>query len=109
MTKKNPAYFVSVLRHAGYPDCSMNGVTARYDNADLYRSAADLPDELPEGRAILVLEDSPKAGPEPYLRAVPAGERRWTMFGGNFIWSSDSRFRREVSERPIPVHDRIEG
>jgi hypothetical protein len=29
--------------------------------------------------------------------------------GGNFIWSSDSRFRQEVSERPIPVHDRIEG
>jgi hypothetical protein len=44
-----------------------------------------------------------------HLRAVPAGEDRWLMFGGNFIWSSDSRFRNEVSEYPIPVHDRIEG
>jgi hypothetical protein len=28
-------------------------------------------------------------------------------FGGNFLWSSDSRFRKLV-EHPIPVHDRYE-
>lgn len=43
------------------------------------------------------------------IRAVPFGEKRWTMMGGNFIWTSDSRFRQEVSEYPIPVHDRCEG
>ena len=30
------------------------------------------------------------------------------MFGGTFVWSSDSRFRDDISERPIPLHDRVE-
>lgn len=32
---------------------------------------------------------------------------KWYMFGGNFLWTSDSRFR-EISDHPIPVHDRHE-
>lgn len=43
-----------------------------------------------------------------YVYAVPAGhDGKWLMFGGNFIWSSDSRFR-ELSTQPIPLHDRVE-
>lgn len=42
------------------------------------------------------------------LRPSDAG-KAWTMFGGNFAWTSDSRFRQSVSEQPLPVHDRIEG
>lgn len=38
--------------------------------------------------------------------AVPSGGRR--MFGGNFLWTHDSRFRRTVCENPIQVHDREE-
>ena len=30
------------------------------------------------------------------------------MFGGNFLYSSDSRFRDRVNEYPIPIHDRFE-
>ena len=40
--------------------------------------------------------------------AKPKGETRWCMFGGNFCWTSDSRFRR-ISEAPIQIHDRIES
>jgi hypothetical protein len=29
---------------------------------------------------------------------------RWTMFGGNFLWSCDSRF----FEHPVKIHDRVE-
>jgi len=29
------------------------------------------------------------------------------MFGGNFLWTSDSRFRR-MFDGPIPIHDRFE-
>lgn len=35
----------------------------------------------------------------------PEGVR--PAFGGNFIWTCDSRFRQELSEYPIPVHDHI--
>lgn len=60
---------------------------------------------------------------EPYLRlqtknvfgnihtsVVPVNiaDKKWKMFGGNFVWSSDSRFREEVSEHPLPLHDRVE-
>lgn len=41
-----------------------------------------------------------------YMHAVPASMKdEQTMFGGNFIWSADSRFR-EVSQYPLPLHDR---
>ncbi len=44
-----------------------------------------------------------------YMVAVPADipEGTWTMFGGNFIYTSDSRLR-AICPYPIPVHDRIE-
>jgi hypothetical protein len=32
---------------------------------------------------------------------------RWTMMGGNFLYSSDSRFR-DAFGGPIPIHDRVE-
>ena len=37
----------------------------------------------------------------------------WSMFGGNFVYSSDSRFNEAVvkltgSSGPVAVHDRIE-
>lgn len=41
-----------------------------------------------------------------YLHAVPdAVADKWSMMGGCFIWSSDSRF---PSDYPIPLHDRVE-
>ena len=41
------------------------------------------------------------------LRAIPVEHilsGAWTMFGGNFLYSGDSRF----FEHPIKIHDRIE-
>jgi hypothetical protein len=35
-------------------------------------------------------------------------ESKSKMFGGSFIWSTDSRFRNDVSENPIALHDRVE-
>lgn len=42
------------------------------------------------------------------VEPVNVGEGDWKMFSGKFVWSSDSRFRKDVSERPLPVHDRVE-
>lgn len=33
------------------------------------------------------------------------GEHRQLAFGGRFIWSSDSRFRKQYGDNPIPLHD----
>jgi hypothetical protein len=48
-------------------------------------------------------------------KCVPYGETRWTMFGGNFVYTTDSRFN-EAIERitgkyfhgAIKLHDRVE-
>lgn len=45
------------------------------------------------------------------LHAEPVNygnEGKHKMFGGTFLWSSDSRFRNDVSEQPIALHDRVE-
>lgn len=85
-------------------DCTNGGATSKAGSFIL----------VPEGVAfqssepILRLNRRMIGGRE-YLRAIPDGETRHVMFGGNFVWSTDSRFRRQVSEYPIPVHDRVEG
>lgn len=44
-----------------------------------------------------------------YLHAVPMHEPegKLGMFGGHFVYSSDSRFA-DLCQYPIPVHDRYE-
>ena len=105
-----PSYFVSIYRDADGVDCTINGVSNQHRRAILYRG--DVPENHPKDYAALVLDEKPIticARTVARVRAVPVGETHWTMFGGNFIWSCDSRFRQEVSEYPIAVHDRIES
>ena len=100
------SYYCNVYRDASGGDCTNGGASSRFKRATLWRG------RVPKGStsdsiAIFELVETNVSG-EPYPKAVPAGETRWTMFGGNFLWSCDSRFRNEVSERPIPIHDRVE-
>lgn len=39
------------------------------------------------------------------VNAKPVDDDRWWMFGGCFIYTSDSRF---PADQPIPLHDRTE-
>jgi len=39
------------------------------------------------------------------LKGVPKGA---AMFGGNFVWCIDGRFREKYGDNPIRVHDRFE-
>jgi len=43
---------------------------------------------------------------KPYIHAEPI-EPGFYMFGGSFIYTSDSRLR-EINAYPIPLHDRVE-
>jgi hypothetical protein len=46
-----------------------------------------------------------------FLSAEPVNyghQGKHKMFGGTFVWSSDSRFRENISEAPIQLHDRVE-
>jgi hypothetical protein len=45
---------------------------------------------------------------KPYIHAVPAALKdKQTMFGGKFIYTSDSRFRK-ICDYPVAIHDRVE-
>lgn len=98
---------VDIYKPADGTDCTLRGVTSRSvralliagDEQELTEVRSALRDKYP----ILILEKDYVPG---YVRVVPVSNYkiRWT-FGGNFIYSSDSRF---PSPYPIPVHDRQE-
>jgi hypothetical protein len=86
-------------------DCTANGLTSREDKIFLTSEDDTItgPFEVKEGVDYLVLK---KRGD--YKYAVPKSildEGVHSMMGGNFVWTSDSRF---PNSYPIPVHDRVE-
>jgi len=52
----------------------------------------------------VILDPSEKGG---QLNFVPRGVSGWTMAGGNFVYTCDSRFT-SYSRQPVSVHDRVE-
>lgn len=107
--------YVEFYRPAYTTDCTNGGVSSRFKEAILVgpdvtgpcdtetdRSAKELP--------ILVYRNYTAPGMHKIqmIHAVPIdllNAGKWTMFGGNFIYTSDSRFPQRF---PIPVHDRVE-
>lgn len=116
-------HFVTVLRHAS-GDCSLNGISARHENLDVVGAVAhvsrfhltkgDIQElsvaaEGREDRALVLVLRQLEGKQCDYLVPFEALlKREWTMMGGNFAYSSDSRWHREISEHPLPIHDRIE-
>lgn len=103
----------SIYRHADGYDCTQDGVTSVKRGAQgvivlgvegPYTDA----EALASGAIVLRLVKRDFGGE--YVHVEPAGlpPGSQTMFGGNFVYTSDSRFR-AVCPYPIPVHDRIEG
>lgn len=93
--------------------CTNRGVTSKFDVFVLTGEGIPEIFEPSERMPELRLERRRLFGDEDHLRVIPVerpdGDRGaiGPMFGGNFVWSCDSRFR-EISEGPLPVHDRFE-
>jgi len=94
-------------------DSSNGGISSQYtevllldENLDGYLDESDA-----ERLSLPIVKLQNNGG---YLSAVPVdqpegdGAAIGPMFGGCFIWSSDSRMRR-LSQQPIPLHDRFES
>lgn len=105
--------YVTVYKRADKVDCSNNGVTSIKKNFILIGENGenfDCPFNVAQdGSNILCLRKHLSG----YIFAVPFDDIReknkhlnGPMFGGNFIYTSDSRF---PSKYPIPVHDRYEN
>lgn len=87
-------------------DCTNNGLSSKYDRAILLDNE-EYEDYMknPSKKDIAVFMLRPGKGGRDFI-AVPLSEKyEYPMFGGNFLYSSDSRF---PSMQPIHIHDRFE-
>ena len=94
-------------------DCTNDGVTA--DTKDKtylvpceFGSITDEDIRRSPDRHVVLDVVKRKVGGKEYTHLKPAVVTSHSMFGGNFAWSCDSRFRNHVSDLPLPVHDRVE-
>lgn len=87
-------------------DCTNGGVTSRAIDVVLIGKGIPEIFEPNERTPAVFLGERRDGSPCAYPDESPRPMQY--MFGGNFVWTSDSRFR-AISEAPIPVHDRQEG
>lgn len=97
---------VSVYRTPSLGDCTNGGVSGKHDEFLLVDEDIDGPIRNDGRYPVLRLRKREIAGRET-LHVIPDGETRYVMFGGNFVYTSDSRFR-QVCNYPLPIHDRVE-
>lgn len=93
----------SVLIDKRIGDCTNNGISSKYN--DLFLVGENIPKifEVEDIRKCIVLDYYKN-----YVRCKPViYKNKWYMAGGNFIYSSDSRFS-NINQYPISIHDRIE-
>jgi hypothetical protein len=105
---------VHVLRSARLGDCTNGGVSSKVDAVVLVGPGIDPVFEAREDMPALYLGEymgRKIVTPEPLNgRALGGVSGKWWMFGGNFIYSSDSRFAcLTPGAYPIPVYDRYEA
>lgn len=101
---------VHVYRNAAFGDCSNHGRSEEYVTLFLICEDGwkDVPEDSP--RLLRLVSRHLFEGKPAYLHVEPVNpgdleDKVGPMFGGNFVYSSDSRF---PSDYPIPVHDRYE-
>lgn len=102
------ALSLEVFRTARLGDCTNNGISSQFHSVLLIHPEGyiDVADDGSNHLGLPVVEIETKIGGYKCLKQV--GDTRWLMFGGNFAYTSDSRFR-EINAYPLPIHDRYEG
>ena len=90
-------------------DCTNGGISAHQKSLYILTKEKG-PFEPQDIRECVYIEWREVAGSQ-YIDCKPLYFRkRWYMMGGNFLYTSDSRFREVTkSKYPIPIHDRYEG
>jgi len=104
---KNTKGLLVFVYESSNGDSTNNGLTHRQKQLILVGENINGPFDITDGEDYLVLKNKNFNNKE-YLYCVPnsiieSGEH--SMFGGNFVYTSDSRF---PNKYPIPVHDRVE-
>lgn len=99
---------IDVFRPSSMYDCTNGGVSATAKRLCVVN--VDGPFDPSEDAPAVKLQK----GPLDTVNLVPVDEDRWVAFGGNFGYTSDSRFQRAVesligvSHVAVAIHDRVE-
>lgn len=100
---------VEIYQNKRGRNCSNGGVSSKHNEVILVGNNVPEIFEPTEKMPAVLLKSKPGIG-GPYLYAVPIEKqdpnKTGYMFGGCFIYCSDSRF---PSQQPIPLHDRQES
>ena len=109
---------VYVYRTSAWGDCSLNGITSKNDKLEACWNTEDIyknPDPEVAKDCDLIIRADEICGGMKCIRAwvvdKETGEptKRWGMFGGNFVYCSDSRFPKILDfSEPVQVMDRFE-
>ena len=94
---------------SSFGDCTNGGISSAKTRLYII-SKMKGPFEANDIRECVYVERKNVCG-EDYIDCKPLYfQRRWYMAGGNFLYTSDSRFREITgSKYPISIHDRYEG
>ncbi len=106
--EKKKGMLVSVLRQSD--DCTNNGLSSKKDRLILVGPGIPRIFEVEDDEPHLVLVKRELFG-KTHFSAVPSDlveKRKHSMFGGNFCYTSDSRFSEINGGHPIKIHDRVE-
>ncbi|MCI8978701.1 MAG: hypothetical protein HFI99_17115 [Lachnospiraceae bacterium] len=102
-------FVANVYRNNSLGDCTNDGISSHA--GQLYILSEQKGQFEPEDiRQCVYIEWRDVCG-EQYIDCKPIYfKKRWYMAGGNFLYTSDRRFREITkSKYPIPIHDRYEG
>lgn len=101
---------------ASMVDCTNGGWSSRFNTVCVVNMNGPF-DPDPATPAVMLI-DGPGPDPNPIIVLEEHYRaNKWTMFGGNFLYTSDSRFSEavrdilgtSVASFAIRIHDRIEG
>lgn len=96
-------------------DCTNGGWSSRFNSVCIVN--VDGPFKPMIGRPGVLLVDGPDPNPNPIIVAKEHHDNNvWTQFGGNFLYTSDSRFSiavdqiigHRIGSMAVRIHDRIE-
>lgn len=101
--------------YKGKHDCTLNGVSSKAKGLCItnVEGPFDPCEDYPPAKILLEFADNPHMK---HVRIVPEKNKaNWTMFGGHYGATSDSRFNDAVAKLlghsfygAVPIHDRVE-
>lgn len=103
---------INVFRAVNFPDCTRNGISGQHAELTLVNVSGPFEPTPDRPACWLVKGLAPNSAR--IVVADPATDTRWSMMGGNYGGTCDSRFNEAVEKltghRPgvVAIHDRYE-